>query len=88
MDRTRGAWEIGFGFNNPSYRGGDPERFRDEAKGLGRVALLGQFFSMEQLKGLWLRVLCPRRKRGALHGAWPAVAVLAGQPRTNFREQT
>ena len=59
MDRTRGAWEIGFGFNNPSYRGGDPERFRDEAKGLGRVALLGQFFSMEQLKRLWPRVLCP-----------------------------
>jgi hypothetical protein len=35
--------KFGFGSGNPLYRGGDPERFRDEAKGLGRIALLGHF---------------------------------------------
>jgi hypothetical protein len=43
MDRKSYACEIGLGLKNRPYRGGDPERFRDEAKGLGRVALLGHF---------------------------------------------
>ena len=43
MDRNMHSWEDFQSVVISSHRGGDPERFRDEARGLGRVALLGQF---------------------------------------------
>jgi len=43
MDLKRLVWQHRFRCTVLLDRGGDPERFRDEARGLGRVALLVQF---------------------------------------------
>ena len=43
MDLKRLLWQHRFRCTVSLDRGGDPERFRDEARGLGRVALLVQF---------------------------------------------
>ena len=43
MDLKRLVWQHRLRCTVLLDRGGDPERFRDEARGLGRVALLVQF---------------------------------------------